>query len=421
MERWRVLFITPYVPSPIRVRSYNLSQALVARGHRVHVLALASSAEEAGEAERLRARGVDVTTVPLPRRQSLANCARAVFTGWPLQAAFTRSPAMWRTVEQALVGGHYTLVHVEHLRGAGYGPACGNVPAVWDAVDCISLLLERTLAHGPGLKYRLAAAMDLARTRAYEAAAQGWYWRVLTTSHEDAEALRRLAPAGGGPVVALGHGVDTTYFSPWDLPRDGFTVVFTGKMSYHANVASALDLAHGVMPIVWQRHPEARLRIVGKDPPPAVQRLAEDPRIQVTGTVPDLRPHLAQATVAVCPLRYGVGIQAKALEAMAMATPVVASPQVARALGARVGQALLTGEGAAGLAQGIQTVLERPGLAAALGYQGRRHVEAHHDWRILAARLEAIYGEVIGEWMERPARQRSRARLQPELRAWAGG
>ena len=114
MERWRVLFITPYVPSPIRVRSYNLSQALVARGHRVHVLALASSAEEAGEAERLRARGVDVTTVPLPRRQSLANCARAVFTGRPLQAAFTWSPAMWRTVAQVLAAEHHTIVPVSY-------------------------------------------------------------------------------------------------------------------------------------------------------------------------------------------------------------------------------------------------------------------------------------------------------------------
>ena len=54
--------------------------------------------------------------------------------------------------------------------------------------------------------------------------------------------------------------------------------------------------------------------------------------MRVTGFVPDLRPYLAQAAVAVSPIRYGVGIQNKVLEAMAMGTPVVTSPRACQAL-----------------------------------------------------------------------------------------
>ena len=107
------------------------------------------------------------------------------------------------------------------------------------------------------------------------------------------------------------------------MQRDGRTVIFTGKMSYHANVAGALYFAHEVLPRIWQRDPQVRFQIVGKDPPQAVQQLARDARIEVTGYVKDLRPYLAQATVAVCPVAYAVGIQNKVLEAMAMQVPVV--------------------------------------------------------------------------------------------------
>ena len=47
----------------------------------------------------------------------------------------------------------------------------------------------------------------------------------------------------------------------------------------------------------------------------------------VTGSVPDVRPYLAHASLAVAPLRIARGIQNKVLEAMAMEKIVIASPQ----------------------------------------------------------------------------------------------
>jgi len=407
MTSRRVLYVTPYVPSPIRVRPYNLIKSLLERGHHVQVLALQTSPEEAADAERLRALGAKVSTVPLPLRQSLLNCARAPLTGWPLQAAFTCSPDMNARLRAELAGAPYDVVHVEHLRGAQFGLACQGHPAVWDAVDCISLLLERTRAYGPSWKHRLAACLDLPRTRRYEARAQSWYARVLVTSPEDCDALRNLArtPSSistSSRVVVLANGVDLAYFAPQEVDREADTLIFTGKMSYHANIAAALDLAQQVMPRVWRQRPGVRLRIVGKDPPAQIRRLAQNPRIEVTGTVPDLRPHLARASLAVCPLRYGVGIQNKILEAMALGTPVVADPQVCRALAVRPGKHLLVGEGPDELARHILVLLERPDLARALGRQGRRYVEEHHNWQAVAARLENVYEEVIAQWPEGP-------------------
>ena len=101
-----------------------------------------------------------------------------------------------------------------------------------------------------------------------------------------------------------------------------------------------------MLPRIWAERSEIQLWIVGKDPPRSVRHLGRHAQIQVTGTVPDIRPYLRTATLAVAPAPYAVGIQNKVLEAMACGTPVVASPQAAGGLNARHGQELLVAESA---------------------------------------------------------------------------
>lgn len=392
----RVLFLSPYPPSLIRVRPFNWIKHLAARGHQITLLALVSSAKEAADLEEMTRYCHQVEGVPFPRWRPPWNLLLALpRPSFPLQAAYTSSPAMVRRIRQRLQREPFDVVHVEHLRSSTFANAADGVPTVWDSVDCISLLFERTLQSGPSLGSRLMARADLARTRRYEGQQVGRHAVTLVTSPEDQEALQNLVRRWGDPaageIVVLPNGVDLTYFAPQEPPRQPDRVIFTGKMSYHANVAAALYLGREIMPRVWQQRPDVRLQIVGKDPVPAVRALADDPRVVVTGYVPDMRPFLAGAAVSATPIRYGVGIQNKVLEAMAMGTPVVTMPQARTALLAREGEHLLIGESADDFAAQVVRLLNDRELAAQIGAAGRRYVEAHHDWNHLAARLEEVY------------------------------
>ena len=399
MKSLRVLFISPYLPSLIRVRPYNLIKSLAQRGHRITLLALEPPGEDTSGLPALRAWCQQVQTVPLPRWRTLWNGLRALPGPTPFQAAYSWSPQMAALIRQTQARGHFDVVHVEHLRGAELSRAVNGLPTVFDSVDSITLLFERARRAAPAWRSRLLARLDLARTRRYESGLLERYSRVLVTSPRDQEALAQLStvPTVDGRLVVLPNGVDLDYFTPLDLPRDPATLIFSGKMSYHANVAAALDLATQVMPHIWRRRPEARLVIAGKDPTAELQALAADPRITVTGTVPDLRPYLARATVAVSPMRYGVGIQNKVLEAMAMATPVVTTPQATTALQAEPGEDLLVASTPRGIAEAVLALLTNPALRLRLGQAGRRYVEIHHDWSAVAGKLEAIYREAIAE------------------------
>lgn len=414
----RLLYITPYVPSRIRTRPYNLIRALVKLGHRITLLTAAgNSADEQEQANELRDWGVQVEIFSVPLARTLSNCLLALPTREPLQAVYSYHPGMEQRLRELSRSGSFDVVHIEHLRAARLVRAVGDASVVYDSVDCISMLFEQAAQGGAQLRSRLMTAVDLARTRRYEAHLLTQYDQVVITSQRDKEALeglaRRYLPAGASPapITVVTNGVDLEYFSSPETrffrkrsdknPVSPPTIIFTGKMSYHANVAAALYFAREVLPRIWARNPQVRFQIVGQAPPETVRQMAADERIQVTGYVDDLRPYLAQASVAVCPALYAVGIQNKVLEAMAMGTPVVSTPAGCAALAAEEGKEILIAEDAKEMAAAVLQIVSEPALARRLSLAGRRYVETHHSWKARARQLEGVYERARSETNDR--------------------
>jgi sugar transferase (PEP-CTERM/EpsH1 system associated) len=177
------------------------------------------------------------------------------------------------------------------------------------------------------------------------------YDASLFVSAPEAELFRTLAPESSAKIGHFSNGVDTDYFSPDTGHANPYAageraLVFTGAMDYWPNVDAVQWFCDEVFPVLRQRVPDLRFYIVGSRPAPAVQALGQREGVTVTGTVPDVRPYIAHAAVAVAPLRIARGIQNKVLEAMAMATAVVVSPQALEGIDAEPGSELLLAEDA---------------------------------------------------------------------------
>jgi hypothetical protein len=166
----RILYITPYVPSLIRVRPYNLIRSLAQRGHQITLLSVSSSAQEEKDADRLTEWCQRVETIPVSWMRSLWNCVRALLQPrLPLQAVYSFSPRMRKRIQTLLQEEPFDVVHVEHLRAVNCGLSLGfELPVIWDSVDCIYLLFKRTLTQNSTLGARFKAWLDLERTRRYE-------------------------------------------------------------------------------------------------------------------------------------------------------------------------------------------------------------------------------------------------------------
>jgi sugar transferase (PEP-CTERM/EpsH1 system associated) len=400
----KLLFIVPYTPNLVRVRPYNLIRALAARGNSVTVATLTSNAAEQADISRLESLGVRVISARLSKWRSMMNCLLAVPSRLPLQAVYCWQPELMRKIRQEMTLGSFDAVHVEHLRGARFGLAVlerDSVPVVWDSVDSITHLFRQAATQARKLSSKIMTAFELSRTARYEGWLAGQFSRVVITSPIDRQAFLELSPGNAGRLVVLPNGVDLEYFRP-DVPpnREPAELVISGKMSYHANVAMVLHLFKEIMPHVWAERPDVKLTVVGKDPPRELLALSDHPGVRVTGSVPDLRPYLQHATVAVAPITYGAGIQNKVLEAMACATPVVASPQAVSALQIRSGKDILVVEEPQAFAQQVLVLLSNPDRQRQLGEAGRQFVERNHSWAAVAAQLEQIYRQASLEKLQ---------------------
>jgi glycosyltransferase involved in cell wall biosynthesis len=216
----------------------------------------------------------------------------------------------------------------------------------------------------------------------------------------DKQSLLELARKGndgidlGKKISIVSNGVDLHYFKPGTADRQPDLIVFSGKMSYHANYSMAIYLIQKVMPLIWMQKPNVRLRIVGKSPSTRLSDMAKkEPRIDVTGSVPDIRPYLEKASVAVVPLLYGAGIQNKILESMACGTPVVASSLAGCSLQASPNKEILIADGPEATASTLLRLLSDKKIQTSIGQAGRNYVQNHHNWDNIAGQLEKIYQE----------------------------
>lgn len=387
----RILMALPYGPGPTRVRSRKLLEQLAGR-HDVTLVTLCWGDDDQQAAREFTAQGVKVVLV----RHDWTERARALpgAAGRPLQQIISTSTVFTATARNLLSsaarsGVGFDVVHVEHLRGAvALGlPRPLGARTVFDAVDCLAELARLTSRHNPNPVVRAIARYEQQRTARLEAQLVATVDVTAVAADRDRRALLQgNAPAR---IVTIPNGV-TLPAHPAELTAEPH-VIFTGKLSYHANAAAARCLLEDVWPRVRAQVPDARLTLAGADPPGWLRRAAQNPGIELVANPDDLAALVQTARVAAAPIVYSVGIQNKVLEAMAAGVPVVGTASAAAGLAQAGRAAMRIADSPAAFADCIVELLVRPGAAPALGRQGRRYVMEQHTWRGAARRFEALY------------------------------
>lgn len=221
---------------------------------------------------------------------------------------------------------------------------------------------------------------------------------TLLISDNEANLFRsRLKNAAGTDIRAIRNGIDAHLFDPGTVQphpvlsgAKGPHIVFTGQMDYQPNVAAADRVIRAILPAIRERHPDAVFHVVGRAPVPKL--LAHDGKynVRIWGEVPDVKPFLAAADIVIAPLTIARGIQNKVLEAMAMARPVLLSPEAATGIDAEDGKHFAIADGDRMMVDRALTLIEDPGMAAAIGHAARDYVLCNQSWPAMLAPLGEI-------------------------------
>jgi sugar transferase (PEP-CTERM/EpsH1 system associated) len=395
-----VLFLSHRLPFPPnrgdKMRSHHILKAL-AQLAPVHVGCFAETVEDkACEAELAAV----AATYFMPTRHKPLPVAglEAIVRGEPVNLPAFRHPLLGEWVARTLERYEIDTIFIYSGQMGQYVPSDWHGRLVVDLVDVDSAKYEAYAREKPfpmswvdGREAKLMARE--------EARLAGRADRTLLASKAEAALLASRLPAGAvASIVGITNGIDAESYNPTyvvphpALAEGGPHFVFTGQMDYKPNVDAAVRAIERLMPAIRKVHSDARFHAVGRSPAPELVALEGANGARIWGAVPDVRPFLAAADVVLLPLTIARGIQNKALEAMAMARPVLLSVGAATGIGARDGEHFVTAETDGEFVEQALALLADPEPAARLGAAARRYVVEELSWAATLRGLPEIVG-----------------------------
>ena len=377
-----------------KLRTWHLMRQLAAR-HDITYLSFAEPFER--EEHRAGMREVCRRLETVPRSDAAkgtlrfyADAARYVVDPVPYAVAKYRSQAYTRRLRELLAAERFDAVVCDFL------PPVVNLPA---ALPGRSILFTHNVEAEIWRRHVETAANPISRRLLtqqwhrmlrFERAALQRFDTVVAVSAADADTFRRLYPGSlRSPVHVVKTGVDTQYFAPMpETPARRAHIVFTGSMDWLPNEDGMVHFVRDILPLIRRAEPETTLSIIGRSPTPAVRRLAEEPGVEVTGSVADVRPHIAAGSLYVVPLRIGGGTRLKIFEAMGMAKAIVSTTIGAEGLPVSNGRDIVLADDAPAFAGAVVELMRDGDKRRELEQAARRLVVERYDWSAVAQDFE---------------------------------
>jgi sugar transferase (PEP-CTERM/EpsH1 system associated) len=389
----KILYLAHRIPYPPtkgdKIRSFHQIRYLSMK-HTVHLGCLVDEPGDLQYVKALERYCASVDIVYRAKTVATSLAALALFTKKPLSIVAFYSSELAKKIRQRLNSEAFDRILVFSSAMAEYVREVSDLPKVMDFVDVDSEKWRLYADYHPfplSWLYRLEAER-LARYE--EEVARAFDCAVFVSEKEACLLKRRVSDR---PISIIPNGVDLDYFAATADDQPGFdepALVFLGAMDYFPNVDAVRYFCGEVFPLIRRASPETRFYIVGRNPTRQVRALGHQPNVIVTGSVPDVRPYLAKARVAVAPLRIARGIQNKILEAMAMGLPVIGTSMAFQGLQATAADGIRMADDPRDFAEAVLLLLEDHGLRRRCALQARCYVERRHRWQDHGVQLESL-------------------------------
>ena len=389
-----ILYLAHRIPYPPnkgdKIRSYHQIQYLSTH-HTVYLACLADDPQEMQYVDELRKYCQQVEVVFLSKRQRFWRAGLSLLRGRALSVGAFYSSVLQEHINDILQAVPIDRIIAFSSPMAEYVRTVKNIPRLMDFVDVDS---EKWRAYAGFQQFPWSALYQLEANRlgSYEERIAQEFEQSVFISPQEVQLFGKRVK--DRPVAVVSNGVDLDYFyrnghgtiSSGESP----VLVFTAAMDYFPNIDAVQYFCREILPRVRRVCHNVRFDIVGRHPTHAVSKLASPGYVHVTGTVPDVRPYLLQASVAVVPLRIARGVQNKILEAMAMGLPVVGTSAAFEGLSVSQQNGIRIADHPQHFADEITCFLNDPVLRLSCSEQAREFVSKRCSWENCGAELEKL-------------------------------
>ncbi len=292
------------------------------------------------------------------------------------------------------------VVQLEYTTLSQYGGNYRQLACVLFEHDIYFQSIARGVASMRGLMDTAKASYEYLRALRYELRMLPRFDRVQVCSPDNGDYLLSFLPQLRGRIDDNRAGIAMSRYEFRAAGREPETMLFLGSFRHLPNQEGLNWFTRMVLPAVLERKKNARLIIVGSEPPPAHSLPHLPENIELRGFVEDVREPLGRYAVFVCPILSGSGMRVKLLEAFAAGIPVVSTPLGAEGLTDNDGEICSLAADPLEFAQKIVELFDDCEKARDLACRARERVVATRDMRVLTERLVESYREVVREKRE---------------------
>lgn len=383
----KLFVILSRVPYPLekgdKLRAFNQIKQL-SKKHQIVLLALNDDKLDERAIDELKKYCVAISIVPFSKLTVFFNLIKALFNGKPLQVGYFYFNKAQKKVDELIKKHNPDHIYCQLIRTSEYVKKYTNIPKTLDYMDVFSKGIERRKTTD-SLFMKPFLAMEYKRLLAYENLVFDYFKNKTIISEQDKNFIPHPKRQ---EIKVVPNGVDTDYFVPVELEKK-YDLLFNGNMNYPPNVESVEYLVNKIMPLVWNKQPDARLLISGASPNKKVLALKSG-RVEVSGWVDDIRDNFAQSKILIAPMQISIGLQNKLLEAMAMKIPCVTSTLANNAIGAKHDNQIIVADTPEQYADSIIELLRNPQKAKQIGINGYRFVLDNFNWNTTTGLLDKL-------------------------------
>jgi sugar transferase (PEP-CTERM/EpsH1 system associated) len=392
----KILFVTAQLPYPIndgwKIRTFNLIKGLSESGYAIDLLTFIKEDTERDFSSNLKLYCDNIFFVLRNKEYTLIDLIKGIVSKVPFTILNYYHAEMQKTFIELVQKNKYDYLQIEDIVMSQYLPQEPASYTILDMHNIESALMRRYAQYQSNIFKKYYATFTVGKVARYETLMTKYFECILVCSADDKKILEKQNIFR--KIEIIPNGIDCAFYEYQAEKQPAPSLVFVGRMDYHANITGITYFIKKVFPLILERYPELKLYVVGKNPVNEIKRLAAK-NIIISGEVDDVRPYLASAQIVIVPLLVGGGTRLKILEAMAMGKAVVSTSLGCEGISAKDGDTIFIADTKEQFVEKIGLLLDNESLRKNIGINAQKFVRMTYDWAVITETIRNVYAKLI--------------------------
>lgn len=385
----KILIVSPRFPYPLekgdKLRMYHQIR-LLSEKFEIVLVSLSDKKVEQEHLDKINEFTSKTYVFRLNKAGIFLRLIKGFFSDKPFQVLYFYDSATKHKIHALIRNENPDIIYNQLLRTAEYTKDLKHFK-ILDYMDCFSEGMKKRLGNS-SFPFSAIYKEEYQRLKKYETNIFSFFNKHSIISRQDRDKFKKELRE---KIYIVPNGVDMQYFSP-RINKVEYELGFVGNMGYRPNIIASEYLVKEVLPELKKHNPDIKILLAGARPSIKVKNLASD-NVEITGWVEDIRDAYSSIMVFIAPIFTGIGQQNKILEAMSMGIPVLTTPEVNKAIGAKNGEEVLVAKNKKEFVDHFLFLLNNPDKMETIGQKGRDFVKKTYSWDFQKQKLFSLFGK----------------------------